>query len=151
MYWGTQFMSKMTERKKLSTEFVKKFIGSFDIEGKGCNEAAITERLEETIEAVVQAGIDYELSYGRNDFTSINLPNISLHKSTKLEYAKIQDGLQIDGNLCQTSMEYQQELQEVARKITLLFADGMDIREISEYIQSLFDLDAQEHFAHSSK
>ena len=98
-------MSKKIESNKLSTEFVKRLIGSFDTKSKGCNEATITDRLEETIEAVLQAGIDYELSYGRNDITSINLKNISLHGITKFEYATIQDDIQIDGNLCQTCIE----------------------------------------------
>jgi hypothetical protein len=42
-------------------------------------------------------------------------------------------------------------LQDLERKITFLFTEGMSIQEISEYIQSLFDLDAQEYFVNSSK
>ncbi|MHB1453970.1 MAG: hypothetical protein ACYCYM_08500 [Saccharofermentanales bacterium] len=128
-------MSKKLESKKIPTELVKKFVGSCGIKGVGCNEATLAERLEEMIEAVLQARINYELSYGCNDMKNINLQN--------------QDDESIDRNICRTIVGYQRELHELERKITYLFTEGMSIQEISEYI--LFELDAQEYFVNSSK
>ena len=136
-------MSKKRESKKLPKELVKIFVGSCDLKGVGCNEATLAERLEETIEAVLQARISYELSYERNEIKNSNLQNDSPHRFSRYEYAKIQDDKLIDCNVCQTIIGYQRELQNLDRKIIYLFTEGMSIREISEYIQSLFDLDAQ--------
>ena len=144
-------MSKKMESKKTPTELVKIFIGSYDIKGVGCNQATLTERLEETIEAVIQARINYELSYGRNEIKNINLQNDSPHRISKYEYAKIQDNDPIDRNVCRIMIGHQREIRDLERKIAFLFAEGMSIREISEYIQSLFDHDAQDYFVNSSK
>ena len=145
------YMSKKIESKKLPTELVKIFIGSYDIKGVGCNEATSTERLEEMIEVVLQARINYALSYGKNDIKNINLLNDSPHRISRYEYAKIQDDEPIDHNIGRTIVGYQRELQDLERKIIYLFSEGMSVQEISEYIQALFDLDAQEYFVKSSK
>jgi len=144
-------MSKKIESKNLSTELVRIIVGSCDIKGVGCNEATLAERLDEMIEAVLQARINYELSNGWNDINNINPQNDSPHRISKYEYAKIQDDEPIDRNICRTIIGFQPELQDLERKITFLFTEGMSIQEISEYIQSLFDLDAQEYFVKSSK
>jgi len=144
-------MSKKRESKKLPKELVKIFVGSCDLKGVGCNEATLAERLEETIEAVLQARISYELSYERNEIKNSNLQNDSPHRFSRYEYAKIQDDEPIDHNIGRTIVGYQRELQDLERKITFLFTEGMSIQEISEYIQSLFDLDAEEYFVNSSK
>ena len=136
-------MSKKRESKKLPKELVKIFVDSCDLRGGGCNEATLAERLEETIEAVLQARISYEISCGRNEIKNSNLQNDSPHRFSRYEYTKIQDDKLIDCNVYRTIIGYQQELQNLDRKIIYLFSEGMSIREISEYIQSLFDLDAQ--------
>jgi transposase-like protein len=144
-------MSKKIESKKLPTELVKIFVGSYDIKGEGCNEATLSELLEEKIEAILQARINYDLSYRRDDIKNITLQNDSPHGTLEYEYARIQDDELIDRNVYRTIIGYQRELQDLERKITFLFTEGMSIREISEYIQSLFDPDAQEYFVNSSK
>jgi hypothetical protein len=117
----------------------------------GCNEATLAERLEDTIESVLQTRISYELSYGRNEIENSNLQNDSPHRISKYEYVKSQDNEPIDRNVCRIMIGHQQEIRDLERKIAFLFAEGMSIREISEYIQSLFDVDAHEYFVNSSK
>ena len=81
-------MRKKIENIKLPTELVNIFASSCDIKGVGCNEATLTERLEKMIEAVLQARINYELSYERKDSKNINMQNDSPHRISKYEYAK---------------------------------------------------------------
>lgn len=126
-------------------------MGSYNIKSVDCNRATLADRLEDTVDAVLQAGINSELGYGRNDIKKVNMLNDFSHRISKIDYVGIQDDEPNDHNGCLIDFGYQREFQELERKIIFMFAEGMSTRDISEYIQSLFELDAQEYFVNSSK
>ena len=138
----------MTKRERKSDRlpegWLEGFIKAYDIKSTEDIKGALADLVGGTVEKMMQAELEEDLGYAKNDSenkSTDNSRNGSSSKTLRSEYGEIDIDVPRDRKgeyEPKIVPKYQREIKGLDNQIISMYAKGMSTRDISEHIQSLY-------------
>ena len=138
----------MTKRERKSDRlpegWLEGFIQAYDIKSTEDIKGALADLVGGTVEKMMQAELEEDLGYAKNDNgnkSTDNSRNGSSSKTLRSEYGEIDIDVPRDRKgeyEPKIVPKYQREIKGLDSQIISMYAKGMSTRDISDHIQSLY-------------
>jgi putative transposase len=131
-------------RNRLPEGWLQEFIRAYDIKSTDDLKGALADLVGDTVETMLQAELEAELGYAKNDTenkATDNSRNGSSPKTLRSEYGPIDIDVPRDrkGEFEPKIVpKYKRDIQGLDSQIISMHAKGMSTRDISSYIESLY-------------
>jgi putative transposase len=131
-------------RNRLPEGWLQEFIRAYDIKSTDDLKGALADLVGDTVETMLQAELEAELGYAKNDTenkATDNSRNGSSPKTLRSEYGPIDIDVPRDrkGEFEPKIVpKYKRDIQGLDSQIISMHAKGMSTRDISSHIESLY-------------
>ncbi|MGI6452214.1 MAG: IS256 family transposase [Syntrophomonadaceae bacterium] len=131
-------------RKRLPEGWLQEFIQAYDIKSTDDLKGALADLVGDTVETMLQAELEADLGYAKNDSenkATDNSRNGSSPKTLRSEYGPIDIDVPRDrkGEFEPKIVpKYKRDIQGLDNQIISMYAKGMSTRDISTHIESLY-------------
>jgi len=131
-------------RNRLPEGWLQEFIKAYDIQSTDDLKGALADLVGDTVESMMQAELEADLGYAKNDTenkATDNSRNGSSPKTLRSEYGAIDIEVPRDRKSefePKIVPKYKRDIQGLDNQIISMYAKGMSTRDISAHIESLY-------------
>lgn len=131
-------------RNRLPEGWLQEFIKAYDIKSTDDLKVALADLVGDTVETMMQAELEADLGYAKNDSenkATDNSRNGSSPKTLRSEYGPIDIDVPRDRKSefePKIVPKYKRDIQGLDSQIISMYAKGMSTRDISSHIESLY-------------